>query len=646
MLDAERARRLHQSGDLQAAARHYLLALEKASDDAVLRHDYAILLLNMGDAAKAATELERIPASATCYPQAILALAHCHRASGNISAGLASASAAVAQHRQHPLPWLLLGSLQVMAGNPVQAEEPLRQALALAPDFAEAWHYLGESLQALGRYAEAAHAYQQAARAQPVEVFNIGLCAELAGELQHAHQCYQQMRQLAPARLDNLIRLAHIRAQLCLLAAQESLVATINQQLANSAPLQALELVEPFPLTYLALPEAFKKKALAAHATRFASKASKLPALPPRPARSQRLRLGYISPDLGNHAVGSLLQHHFAAHDRGQFEVRVYSLRRFDDPIAQRITHTVEHFVDVSDKSDYAIATQIRHDGIDVLIDLGGYTHGARPTALALRPAAVQLGWLGFIHAQQAPWLDGLILDRWCAPPDQDWPYTDRVLRMESPLFPGWQPPPVKTDRARLGLPEDVPIFASFNNSYKLDRPLLQAWQQILAAVPQARLLVHLRDEASRAGFAEAWQSIGGDIHAILPAPSLSFEEQLCRAASCDLLLDAFRYQAGATAIFSMAAGLPMLSLAGTTPLSCMGAGINAYLGMEQLLAQSPDDYVAKAIALANSPQRLRHTRAQLAERIQTHALLEPRRAAAEIERIALECWQSHLPEG
>ena len=633
--DAFEARRLHHAGQLPAAAERYRAAMAANPGDAMLAHDYAMLRMQTGDFAGALALLRDIPVDAACHPQALLARAHAHRALGQLADGIEAASEAARLMPVHPIPWLLLGSQQVMAGQHAEAEAGLRRALSIAPDLAEAWHYLGESLQARARHADAAAAYRQAARAQPTEALNIGICAELQGDLDAARGWYLEMERLAPGRLDTLVRLAHVCAQLCRMDESDAVVARIRALDAAQGGGPLPPGIEPFPLTYLPLPDDFKQRALAAHARPVLARAAAMPALPAAPATAARLRLGYVSPDLGRHAVGTLLRHHLEAHDRSRFEVTAYSLRRFDDPVAAGIASGVEHFVDASEWSDHALARRIREDGIDVLIDLGGYTHGARPAALAMRPAPLQLGWLGLIHAQEAPWLDGIILDETSAPADAPWPYRDRVHRMRSPLLPGWPLPRPTADRARFGLPAEVPLLASFNNGYKLDRALVDAWARILDGAPEARMLVFLREPQARPGFMAAWQAAGGDASRLQLVDTVPFDAQRVRAASCDLFLDAFRYQAGATGVMSMAAGLPILGLAGSHPLSRMGNALNHHLGLDELVASDIPAYIARATELANAPARLAKLRARMAERLDAGDLLSPRRTAAEIERIA-----------
>ncbi|MDO5610877.1 MAG: tetratricopeptide repeat protein [Pseudomonadota bacterium] len=633
------ARRLHQQGRFAQAEPLYRQALQDHPQDYHLVHDLGVLLLQSGQPAAASEYLSRIPTDADVYPQAVLVLATALRAERRLAEALQAAQAATRLQPAHPLAWLLQGSLLVLTGQPYEAEASLRNAVQKAPDFAEAWHYLGESLQAQRRYQEAKAAYQRAASAQPGEAINIGICAEMVGDLATARQSYIRMLNLAPDRLDVAVRLANVAAQLCLFDEVDDICARISQQFNRRADSPGLADIEPFPLSYLPLPEAFKRDALDARAQRVQDNAHRIRDITaPVFAEKQhpeRIRIGYISPDFGNHAVGQLLRGHFAAHDRTHFEVFAYSLRQHQDEVAAEIAAGVEHFVDCEAAGSELIAQRISHDRIDLLIDLGGYTFGARPEVLAMRPGKYQLGWLGFIHGQQAAWLDGIILDRFSTPDARHWPYQDRIIDLGSPLFPAWQPTRVQSDREKFGLPPSGPLLVSFNNSYKLDTALLSAWAEILRAAPTAQLAVFLRHASARGGFLASWQATGGDPRRLHFVEAVSFEQQLRRAASCDLFLDAFRYQAGATAIFSIAAGLPVLTHNGQTPNQRMSAAINRYLGMDELVCAERAEYIKRAIDLANHPTLLAELRARLGRHVEDSDLLSPRRSAAAIERIA-----------
>ncbi|WP_368561722.1 tetratricopeptide repeat protein [Pseudoxanthomonas sp. UTMC 1351] len=636
MDDAEQARSFHQRGDFVAAARHYLIAIDAAPDDLQIRHDYAVLLMQCRREADALPMLESILTASPSRPNTTTVLALCLRAMRDIDRGLKISYRATKLSPGNPLTWLARGSLEMACGDAAAAETSLRRCLSMAPAFGEAWHYLGESLQAQGRWREAAQAYRNAMIEQPSDVMNVAICAELSGQMDIARQGYERMHHLHPERGDCLMRLAQIEAMMCDFEAEQTTSRKLESKLADASLLAHDDIAEVFPLSFLPLSDASKRVALERYARRVTDHVRSFSS-PGQAAPRQGipLRLGYLSPDFGNHAVGSLLRGLFKAHDRDRFQVFGYSLRAYKDEIALHIHEEFDVYRNCQSIRSDQLAKIIHNDGIDALIDLGGYTQGSRPEVLALRPAPLQLGWLGFIHGQQAPWLDGVILDEQLLPKGFQWPYSDRVVYASGFSLPAAPMASGTRDRARFGLPEHVPVLASFNNSYKFNEELLTAWIEILGRAPQAHLLVYLPQHA-REGFQRNWSRLGGSSARLHFAEKLPAGEHADRMASCDLFLDAFRYQAGATAIAAAAANLPVLSRVGETPLARLSVSLNRFLGLEDLVCADTAAYIERAAFLANSPESLESLRKEMRCAVQRTGLFDQRRSASAIEDIVI----------
>jgi len=634
MTDAEQARRTHAAGDLATAAVHYERALAAAPGDASLMFDHAVLLMQMVRMQDAATLLREVRRKLPDDTQVLLALTVCLRTGGGTEEAMQVAEEATARLPHDATAWMLKGSIEVSAGLYTNAEASLRRALSLAPRFGEAWHFLGESLHHQQRWQEAIHAYRMASAEQPGEIYNVGMCAEQAGDLELARSSYQQASSMFPDRADVLLRLAQTEARLCEFSAEYATLEKLRRATARGLP--AGEVLEAFPLTYLPLKASLVRQALDRYMEAAIARAP-TPALSTQSAMisvGQRIRIGYLSADFGRHAVGQLVADVFRSHDRERFEVFAYALRRHDDAVANRIRGSCDVFVDCTSLGTADIVERIRRDGIHVLVDLNGPTTGARLEVLAARPAILQLGWLGFLHAQQAPWLDAILLDEHVQPLDSAWPYGDRIVRLPQSLFP---PSPItggRRQRTRFGLPaEGFAVLASFNNSYKLDLALVSAWIRILALAPDALLMVYLPLSA-RAGFLRHWRELGGEGSRLMVVDALDPVDQADRAASCDLLLDAFRYQGGATTLDAIGSGLPVLCRAGDTPPSRLGVSVNRALGMDELVAMDTDDYIRRAASLANHPAELHALRQRVMALMERGAFSDTRRVTADLEQI------------
>lgn len=634
MDERDRAYALHQAGDLLAADAAYRSARAIHPGDIELAHFHAVLLMQARRTAEAADGFADVLARAPGRPESQLALALCCRDLGDATRGVPAAEAAVRQLPRDPMAWMLLGCLQAQRGDPATAETACRRAVALAPGMHEAWHHLGEALQAQQRWREAADAYARALPGHPGEHFNLGLCEEMQGRLEQALVHYLEAVRALPGRADALARLAQVQARLCDFDGEAASCALLERLLGQPDRLAADDQIEAFALSFLPLSGSARSIALDRYARRIGARAAHLsaPGREGRPAgqAGRVLRLGYLSPDFGDHAVGVLMREVFAAHDRSRVEVIGFSLRKHAGHVAERIRAGFDAFHDCQGMATDALVGLVAGADLDVLIDLGGYTEGARPEVLAARPAPRQLGYLGFIHPHAAPWLDALLMDEVVLPAGQE--LGEPVLKMAGCMLPGSPlPPPSPATREAFGLPADRVLLASFNNSYKIDRALVEAWVEIGRRAPSASFVVYLPD-AARSRFTGAWAAAGGDPAQLCLVPKLPPDAHAARMACCDLFLDAFRYQAGATGVAAAAAGLPILAREGNRPLARLGVSLNRLLGLDALVCADTADYVARATELANEPSGLAALRERLASAVVASGLCDPRRTAAAIE--------------
>jgi predicted O-linked N-acetylglucosamine transferase (SPINDLY family) len=638
----------HRAGNLVGAEQLYRQLLAANPHDIELSHFYAVLLSQTGRERAALTRLQDVLERAPTRADSWLAKALVCRRLGRGEDGLRAARLAVQHGADDAAVAAVIGSLQVIVGDIGRGEASLREALERDPSLSEAWHYLGIALHRQHRWKAAMAAYRRAlahAENQASIHYNIALCAEALGDFEAALAGYSAALELAPDRLDACTRLANAQALLCDFAGEADSVAKLDQLLAAPQRLSPDDQAEPFVLAFLPLSAGSRQCLLQRYVQKVEREAAGLQ--PPvrrvsETADSDRpLRIGYLSPDFGDHAVGGLIQDVFAAHDRRFVTVYGYSLQPHAGPVADAIRAGCDVFRDGHDQSTQALAETIAADGIDVLVDLGGFTLGARPAVLALRPAPVQMSYLGFVHSTGAPWMDYLVLDTHVAPVEDDGAvYSEAIIRLPGTLLPAPSNLDRGTpDRRRFGLPEGVPLFASFNNSYKWDAELQAAFFEIARQLPDARFVIYLPPPA-QTRFLQAWNRLGGRPESLLWVPKLPPAEHAHRAASCDLFLDAFRYGAGATGMAAVAAGLPILCREGRQPAARMGVSLNRFLGLEQLICPDTPTYVERAVELGRGGTR--ELKQQLATAVQSRGLLNPSRTARGLEAAYLAAWQRH----
>ncbi len=327
------------------------------------------------------------------------------------------------------------------------------------------------------------------------------------------------------------------------------------------------------------------------------------------------IRVGYFSADLRNHAVAFLTAELFELHDRSRFEIHAfYYGAPCDDAMHLRLRKAFDHFHDVRELGDLALAQKARDLGIDIAVDLAGHTLDSRMGVFAHRAAPVQINYLGYPGTSGHPQMDYILADPVLIPPALTGQYSEKVVHL-----PCFQVNDRQREvgerlftRAELGLPESGVVYCCLNATYKIGPHTFGLWMQILAQVPGSTLLLlqtqelavsHLRAAAQAAGIAPA---------RLVFAPSLAPQDYLARYRSADLFLDTWPFNAGTTASDALWAGLPVLTCMGEAYASRMAGSLLHRAGLNELVTDSPADYVEQAVALGRSPDRLSELRRRL----------------------------------
>jgi predicted O-linked N-acetylglucosamine transferase (SPINDLY family) len=359
----------------------------------------------------------------------------------------------------------------------------------------------------------------------------------------------------------------------------------------------------------------------------------------PRPAAAQerkpgRLRIGYVSSDLREHAVGFAMTDVLETHDRNAFEIFAYycGIPR-DDGIKQRCRAAVDHWIDINDLSDEQAARRIRDDEIDILVDLNGFTRSARTKVFALRPAPIIVNWFGFPGTMGSPDHHYLIADAHIIPPGDERYYTEKVLRLSC-----YQP----NDRKRLvaapprradeGLPEGAFVFCSLNGTQKFTATMFSTWMSILNAVPDSVLWLfggngdtndRLRALAREAGVAP---------ERLIFAEKKANPQHVARYALADLFLDTFPYGSHTTASDALWMGLPVLTFTGRTFASRVCASLIHAAGIGELACASREQYAATAVTLAQNRGALDLLKQRLVNGRASCRLFDTPKLVAELE--------------
>ena len=370
--------------------------------------------------------------------------------------------------------------------------------------------------------------------------------------------------------------------------------------------------------------------------------------LPPMPhalgnrADQPKLRIGYVSSDLREHAVGFAMTDVFEQHNRENVEVFAYycGINR-TDPTQQRIMQAADHWVDISNLDDDQAAARISADGIDILVDLNGYTKDARTKVFAQRPAPIAVNWFGFPGTMGTPYHHYIVADATIIPPEHEIHFSEKVMRL-----PCYQPNDRKrvvaaqrSSRADVGLPDNAFVFCSLNGSQKTTPRTFRRWMMILGAVPDSVLWLLSATDETNERLRQAAAASGIAPERIVFAAKLRNPEHLARYPLADLFLDNSPYGAHTTAADALWMGVPIVTFIGRTFAARVCASVVRAAGLDELACPTPDAYVAKAIELAHDREKLAAIKSKLVEGRDRCLLFDTPRLVVALEELYRQMW-------
>lgn len=495
------------------------------------------------------------------------------------------------------------------SGDSFAAINALRDALRIDPDFHPSYINLGRLLEDLGQPGAAVSQWLAfvnrlpavngpALRHKVMALHQLGRVLEFNHADAPAEDALRQAIDLSPNQPQAVQHWIALRQKQCkwpVVKGWDGVEA--RTLLASISPLSAAVMFDD-PVFQLALAADYARHSIGRppqvhdHAAR-------------RGERPARLKVGYVSSDLREHAVGFGIAEVMELHNLNRFEIHAYycGIAREDDTRA-RIRSAVDHWTDLTGLSDDAAAARIAEDGIDILVDVNGYTRDARTAVFARRPAPIAANWFGFPGTMGTPYHHYLIADPHVVPEGHETLFTERVLRL-----PCYQPNdrrrPVASEppqRSAEGLPETGFVFCCLNGTQKITPQMFGAWMNILAAVDGSVLWLLESSEETAARLRAMAEAAGVAAARLCFAPRRPNPQHLARYALADLFLDTFPYGAHTTASDAMWMGTPVLTLQGRGFAARVCAGLVTAAGMPDLVCTSVDDYVARAIAIASVP--------------------------------------------
>jgi len=448
------------------------------------------------------------------------------------------------------------------------------KALDLKPDYAEAWSNKGVILNELKRYDEAIVCYDKALTLKP-----------------NIHWIY-----------GNLL---FTKMQMCSWLGLSDCLENISKSVMKNAKVS-----QPFALLAFSDNPFLHKKSSEIYAEDRYPANSTLGNIP-KSAKKEKIRIAYFSPDFRNHPVAHLTSELFELHDRDKFEVLAFSLQKspIGDEISFRLRNGFDRFIDADNISDSKIAGLARELGVDIAIDLAGPTQYSRTGIFSYRAAPIQVNWLGYPGTIGADFIDYIVADRTVIPESHKQMYSEKVIYMPDTYIVDDSKRIASCrifTREECGLPENAFVFCCFNNDYKFNPEVLDRWSKILLKAKNSVFWISENNEHFRVNIKAEFKKRGIDSIRIIFAPRLPLmADHLARYALADLFLDTNPYNAHTTAVDSLKAGVPVLTLKGQSFASRVAASLLHAIGLPELIADTKEEYETLAIELATNSQKL-----------------------------------------
>ncbi len=583
-------------------------------------------------------------------------LADARLKSGEAEAALAAATAARRADPDNALALALQSNALVTLnrrGELVLLLEAAPQAL-LSP---ELWAALVMSLLATGHSQRALERGLQALTLHPA-VAALHLClGEALGALKMKREAAQCLRTalllgVGPRQpaLEDLA--AFYERETCQWEDQPARLAALHAALPEGAAVEA----NPFVHAVLLDDPLVQLRTALAHSRFVAQQLRPLPPVPtPVASTGRALRVGYLSSDFHGHATAYLTAELFERHDRRRVSPVLYSLGPDDgSAMRERLRHAGDRFVDLRDQAAIEAARRIRADGIDILVDLKGYTQGACPAVLAHRPAPVQVAWLGFPGTCGAPWIDYVVGDPWVTPMEHAAHFSEKIAQLPGcyQSNDGARPAPRPPTRAQAGLPEGALVLCAFNQLYKLSAEVFDTWCALLRELPEAVLWLLEWTAGTAQTLRQAAAERGVNPQRLIFAPSLPQQAHLDRVGCADLFLDTWPCNAHTTASDMLWAGVPVVTLSGQTFASRVAGSLLHAVGTPELICHDVAGYRSLVRALAHDPVRRQALRDRLVAARSASPLFSGSHFAEQLETLYERMWQraaaglapEHLP--
>lgn len=623
---------LREMGRLDEALDSHDRALALAPGFVEAHSNRGMVLSDMGRTDDALEAFERALKLAPDFPDALNNRALILKSLKRHDEALASCNRALALYPDFPEGLNNRGIILSDMKRQVEALASYDRALALRPHYAEAWNNRAVALWEIKRFAEALESCDRALAIAPDfsdAHYNRGNALSDLNRFEEALAAYEAALRIDPAHRHALSGLANAALMIGDWKRTAELAPRLKQAVRDDSAV-----IQPFVLMGYWDDNELQLQA-SRNYVRHAGPGPQKPLWTGERYAHDRIRVAYLSADFHQHVTAALTVEMFERHDRDRFETIGVSFGPDDkSPMRARLEKAFDRFHHARAQSDRAVADLLRRWEVDIAVDLGGHTSGARPWVLAHRPAPVQAKYMGYPGTSGSDFIDWLVADALVVPPDQESFFSEKIAALPDTLWVtdtarAIAAPP---SRAESGLPEDGFVFCCFNHNWKITAPLFDIWMRLLTAVPGSVLWLLQGNASIGANLRREAAARGVDPARLIFAGRATPDAHQARQQLADLFLDTLPYNAHTTASDALWAGLPIVTTPGHSFPARVAASIVTACGMPELIAPDLATYETLALELARDPGRLKALRAKLAANRATAPLFDTARFTRNLE--------------
>lgn len=634
---------LRETKQFKRALNHLNKAVELAPDHALAHYNLATTLHDLGLHQDAICSFGRSIELAPNFPDAYAGYGVSLFQLGQIESALSFYDKAISLAPDHPEYFYnkakALGKLRKFP----EALSCYERAITLKPDYIDAYANQGLVLLELNCLEEALVSEEMAINLDPnyAEAYgNRGVVLQELKRFEDALESYKKAYEIKPD-IDCLLgSKLHVQMHLCEWInfdnEADTLATRINEKFLASPPFVLLSVLDA-PLLQKTGAETYVAQRYPKAQTPLFSSAS---------SDYSKIKVGYFSSDFTNHATMHLMAELFECHDKKKFEFTAFSLgQERNDPWRQRAQSAFDEFIICHKKTDAEIAELARKLGVDIAVDLKGFTQGSRTGIFAHRAAPIQVNFLGYPGTMGAEYMDYLIADEVLIPEESREYYSEKIAYLPHSYQPNCRVREIAEQsafRSHYGLPDRAVVLGAFNNNCKITPQIFSSWMRILQSVEGSVLWVLVSNSVAECNLKKYADECGVGASRLIFAKPLPIEEHLGRIGLADLMLDTFPYGGHTTCSDALRVGLPVVTMMGESFASRVAASLLTTAGCPELITNSVAEYESLAIDLARDLQRLNKIREDLWKNKEQSPLYNPNLFARNLELLYQAMYVRH----